>query len=140
MSNGEALLSVCPRCGTLVPTPKKTWFIVDNPNKTEEKFKLTMGLFKCSKCKKKFRTVIGKEKVSFKGAVEEIQVVQQGFAHTLEDLRDKIGKLKDERAELLEQIEELKKSGEQRIATLEEEVASLREEVETLKELVEELE
>jgi peptidoglycan hydrolase CwlO-like protein len=114
--------------------------MVGKPSKTGEQFKLTLGMFTCIKCEKRFRTVIGKETVTFKGVVEEIQVIQRGFVHTLEDLREKIWKLKDERTELLEQIDELKKSGEKKATALEEEITALREEVESLKEILEELE
>jgi len=135
-------LSVCPRCGTEVTKPTKTWSMVGRPSKTGERFKLTLGLFVCPECERRFRTVVGKEKerITLKGIVEEIKGVEKGLVQTLGDLREKIEKLKDERAELLEEIEELKRAGEEKANTLEEEVASLREEVEALKEMLGDLE
>lgn len=135
-------MSVCPRCGTEVTKPTKTWSMVGRPNKTGERFKLTLGLFVCPECERRFRTVVRKEKerITLKGIVEEIKGVEKGLVQTLGDLREKVEKLKDERAELLEEIEELKRAGEEKANTLEEEVASLREEVEALKEMLGDLE
>jgi predicted nucleic acid-binding Zn-ribbon protein len=135
-------LSVCPRCGTEVTKPTKTWSMVGRPSKKGERFKLTLSLFTCPRCKKSFRKVVGKEKerVTFKGMVKEIKGIEKGLVQTLEDLREKIEKLKSERSELLEEIESLKRAGEEKASTLEKEVASLREEVESLKEMLGDLE
>jgi predicted nucleic acid-binding Zn-ribbon protein len=135
-------LSVCPRCGTEVTKPTKTWSMVGRPSKKGEQFKLTLGLFFCPECEKRFQKVVGKEKerITLKGAVEEIKGINKGLVQTLGDLREKIEKLKTERSELLKEIEELKRAGQEKADTLEEEVASLREEVETLKEMLGDLE
>ena len=112
--------------------------MVGRPSKTGEQFKLTLGLFTCPKCEKRFRKVLGKEKekVSLKGMVKEIKGIERRLVQTLGDLKEKIEKLKGERAELLEEIESLKRAGEEKASTLEKEVASLREEVESLKEML----
>ena len=135
-------MSVCPRCGTEVTEPTKTWSMVGRPSKKGEQFKLTLGLFTCPECEKRFRKVMGKEKerVSLKGMVKEIKGIERRLVQTLGDLREKLEKLKSERAELLEEIEELKRAGEDKAGTLEKEVASLREEVESLKEMLGDLE
>ena len=135
-------MSVCPKCGTEVTKPTKTWSMVGRPSKKGEQFKLTLGLFICPECEKRFRKVVGKEKerITLKGAVEEIKGINKGLVQTLGDLREKIEKLKTERVELLKEIEELKRAGEEKANTLEEEVAELREEVETLKEMLGDLE
>ncbi|HDQ05710.1 MAG TPA: hypothetical protein ENN36_03175 [Candidatus Bathyarchaeota archaeon] len=135
-------MSVCPRCGTEVTTPTKTWSMVGRPSKTGERFKLTLGLFTCPNCKKRFRKVLGKEKegVTLKGMVKEIKGIERRLVQTLGDLREKIEKLKSERTELLEEIESLKRAGENKVSTLEKEVVSLREEVESLKEMLSDLE
>jgi len=135
-------LSVCPRCGTAVTNPTKTWSMVGRPSKTGERFKLTLGLFTCPKCEKRFRKVVGKEKerVTLKGMVKEIKGIERRLVQTLGDLREKIEKLKGERVELLDEIEGLKRAGEEKANTLEKEVASLREEVESLKEMLGDLE
>ena len=131
-------MSVCPTCGTEVTKPTKTWFMVGRPSRNGERFKLTLGLFTCPKCKKRFQKVVGKEKerVTLKGMVKEIKGIERRLVQTLGDLREKIEKLKGERAELLEEIESLKRAGEEKASTLEKEVASLREEVESLKEML----
>ena len=135
-------MSVCPRCGTEVTKPTKTWSMVGKSSKTGERFTLTMGLFVCPECERRFRTVMGKEKemITLKGIVEEIKGVEKGLVQTLGDLREKIEKLKGERVELLDEIEGLKRAGEEKAGTLEKEVASLREEVESLKEMLGDLE
>jgi predicted nucleic acid-binding Zn-ribbon protein len=116
--------------------------MVGRPSKKGERFKLTLGLFTCPRCEKRFRKVVGKEKerVSFKGMVKEIKGIERRLEQTLGDLKEKIEKLKGERTELLEEIENLKRAGEEKASTLEEEVASLREEVESLKEMLGDLE
>jgi len=135
-------LSVCPTCGTEVTNPTKTWSMVGKPSKKGERFKLTLGLFTCPKCEKRFRKVVAKEKerVTLKGMAKEIKGIERRLVQTLGDLKEKIEKLKSERTELLEEIENLKRAGEKRASTLEKEVASLREEVESLKEMLGDLE
>lgn len=135
-------MPVCPRCGTDVAKPTKTWSMVGRPSKKGKRFKLTLGLFICPECEKRFQKVVGKEKerITLKGMVKEIEVINKGLVQTLGDLREKIEKLKTERSELLKQIEELKRAGEEKASTLEEQVAELREEVETLKEMLGDLE
>jgi predicted nucleic acid-binding Zn-ribbon protein len=116
--------------------------MVSRPSRKGERFKLTLGLFTCPRCKKSFRRVVGKERerVTFKGMIKEIKGIERRFVQTLGDLREKIEKLKSERSELLEEIESLKRAGEDKADTLEKEVASLREEVESLKEMLGDLE
>ena len=135
-------MSVCPTCETEVTEPTKTWSMVGRPSRKGERFKLTLGLFTCPKCKKRFRKVVGKEKerASLKGVVKEIKGIERRLAQTMGDLKEKLEKLKSERTELLEEIENLKRAGEKKANTLEEEVASLREEVESLKEMLDEFE
>ena len=131
-------MTECPQCGTKVYTPTKTWSMAGKPSRTGERFKLTLGLFTCPNCEKRFREVVGKEKerVTLKGMVTEIKGIERRLVHTLGDLKDKIEKLKLQRSELLDEIEGLKRAGEEKADTLEKEVASLREEVETLKEML----
>jgi DNA repair exonuclease SbcCD ATPase subunit len=129
-------LPVCPECGTEVTNPTKTWSMTGRPTGKGERFKLTIGIFSCPRCGKKFRSVVGKEKerITLKGMVKEIKGIERRLTQSLGDLREKIEKLKDERAELLEKIERLKRAGEEKANTLEKEIASLREEIEYLKE------
>ena len=135
-------MSVCPRCETKVAAATKTWSMVGRPSRTGERFKLTLGLFTCPSCEKRFIEVLGKERerATLKGRVNEIKRIERKLVHTLGDLKEKIEKLKRERAELLDEIEELKKTGKEKADSLENEVTSLREEVESLKEMLGDLE
>jgi DNA repair exonuclease SbcCD ATPase subunit len=110
--------------------------MVGRPTKKGDQFELTLGIFTCPQCGKKFRNVVGKgkEQITLKGMVKEIKGIERGLVQTLGDLRKKIEKLKNERAELLEKIEKLKKAGEQKANKLENEIALLREEIEYSKE------
>ena len=130
----------CPKCGAEAASPLKTWSMVGRPSKTGERFKLTLGLFKCPMCEKRFRFVLGKERITLKGIVEEIKGIEKGLMQTLRGLREKIEKLKSEKADLLEEIEKLRKVGEEKARALEEEVATLRKEVESLRNFLSPLE
>lgn len=129
-------MSECPGCRTEVIIPTKTWSMVGKPNKRGERFKLTLGLFTCSRCNRRFRGVVRKERVTLKGISEEIKLIEKELGQSLNDLREKIEKLKCERTELLDEIEKLKRSGEKKANNLEDEVSSLREELEDLKEML----
>ena len=133
-------MSECPKCGTEVASPLKTWSMVGRPSKTGERFKLTLGLFKCPRCERRFRAVLGKERITIKGIVREIKGIEKGLVQTLGSLREKIEKLEIEKADFLAEIEKLRKVGEEKAAALEEEVATLRKEVKSLKELLGDLE
>jgi len=130
----------CPMCGIEVVNPVKTWSMVGRPSKTGEKFKLTIGLYECPKCERKFRVILGKEKITVEGMIEEIKGVEKGLMQTLGNLKEKIEKLESEKADLLMEIEKLRKVGDEKASALEEELATLRKEVKSLKELLGSLE
>lgn len=52
----------CPKCGT-EGKHVKTWTMAGRPDKKGQKMQLTIGLYDCSKCKKRFRSVLEKKKV-----------------------------------------------------------------------------
>ena len=133
-------MAECPKCGTEVANPVKTWSMVGRPSRTGERFKLTIGLYECPRCERKFRVVLGKERITVKGVIEEIKGIKKGLMRTLRNLREKIEKLESEKADLLGKIEKLRKAGEERASALETEIATLREEVESMKELLGDLE
>ena len=133
-------MAECPKCGTEVPSPLKTWSMVGRPSKTGERFKLTLGLFKCPRCERRFRAVLGKERITIKAIIKEIKGIEKGLMQTLGSLREKIEKLESEKADLLVEIEKFRKVGEEKAIVLEEEIATLRKEVESLKELLGDLE
>jgi len=130
----------CPKCGIEVVNPIKTWSMIGKPSKAGERFKLTIGLYDCPRCERKFRIVLGKEKITIKSMIEEIKGIEEGLIQTLRNLREKIEKLESEKADLLADIEKLRKAGEEKISVLEEEVATLRKEAQSLKELLGNLE
>jgi hypothetical protein len=55
-------MAECPKCGTEVSTPKKTWKMCPGrPDKDGKKTELTIGLFE--HCGKPFRATLGKRKI-----------------------------------------------------------------------------
>lgn len=129
-------MAECPKCGTEVANPVKTWSMVGRPSRTGERFKLTIGLYECPRCERKFRVVLRKERITIKGVIEEIKGIEKGLMQTSRNIREKIEKLESEKADLLAEIEKLRKVGEERVSALEREVATLRKEVESMKELL----
>ena len=57
----------CPRCGATLEKPLKSWSMKGFPNKRGIRTRLTIGLYGCSSCGKKFRRVIAKERVEDQG-------------------------------------------------------------------------
>lgn len=60
MAGGDS--AKCPKCGTKVDEPKKTWKMAGRPDKKGKRLQLHIGLFECSK-HGAFRTVLGKQKI-----------------------------------------------------------------------------
>lgn len=55
---------VCPKCGTRVSEPKKTWQLVSPMPDSQGRITITiMGSFECPNCGHKWRAVISKIKV-----------------------------------------------------------------------------
>ena len=54
-------MAKCPKCGTEVAEPKKTWKMAGRPDKTGKKLQLHIGLFECPK-HGAFRVVLAKQK------------------------------------------------------------------------------
>lgn len=106
------------------------------PSRTGERVKLTIGLYDCPECRRKFRVALSKEKITIRGMVEKIKDIEDGLAQTLTDLRAKIERLKQEKADLLEEIEELKAAAEEKAEALEGEVGLLKKEAQALKEML----
>lgn len=129
-------MATCPRCGTEVSTLIKSWSMTGRPSKTGERVKLTIGLYDCPECRRKFRVALSKEKITIRDMVEKIKDVEDGLVQTLTDLRAKIEGLKQEKADLLEEIEELKDAAEEKAEALEGEVGLLKKEAQALKEML----
>jgi uncharacterized protein YlxW (UPF0749 family) len=132
----------CPKCGSEVNAPVKTWPISHRkPIEKEKESKLVMGIFECPNCKARFRGAVeaqikGEETVSIKNMVERIKNIKGELMQTLKNLREKIKTLETERANLMIEIEKLKKAAESRVSALESEVNMLREEVKSLRDLL----
>ena len=132
----------CPKCGTEVTTPVKTWPIPSRKSaKKGEAPKLVMGIFECPTCKARFRAAAEpengtEETASIKNMVERIKSIKGELMQTLKNLREKIQTLETERGNLMVEIEKLKKMAESKVSALEGEVDMLREEVKSLRDLL----
>ena len=60
-AEGEGVAK-CPKCGTVVTQPEKTWKMAGRPNKKGQRLQLTIGLFKCPK-HGNFRKVLSKQRI-----------------------------------------------------------------------------
>jgi hypothetical protein len=52
----------CPKCGSMVASPKKKWMMAGRPDKAGKRIQLEIGLFECSKGHT-FREVLSKKKI-----------------------------------------------------------------------------
>ena len=129
-------MAKCPRCGTQVFDLIKSWTMTGKPSKTGERLKLTIGLYECPECKRKFRVALEKEKITIKNMAEKIKGIEEGLVQTLRNLREKIKTLEREKADLLKEVDELKRAAEERADALEGEVAMLKKEAKALKKLL----
>jgi hypothetical protein len=59
---GNPEIAECPECKTL-SKPVKTWQMAGRPNKSGERIRLTIALYKCGNCGKTFRNAVNKEKI-----------------------------------------------------------------------------
>ena len=131
----------CPKCGTDVRTPVKTWPIPSRKPLAEGEKPRLAGIFECPNCKARFRAAaeiepsIG-ETANIKNMVERIKGIRGELMQTLVNLREKIGTLETERANLMVEIEKLRKVAESKANALESEVGMLRNEVKSLRELL----
>lgn len=131
----------CPKCGSTVQNPLKSWPIpTRRPLKEGEKPRLA-GIFECSECRARFRAAVQPETeipqaVSIKDMVGKIKGIKDELMLTLMNLREKIKTLETERANLMKEIENLREVAESRANALEDEVTMLREEVRSLRDLL----
>jgi len=131
----------CSKCGVEVDNPVKTWSMPGKIGKSGEMLLLTIGLYECINCKKRFRNVIGKEKITIKGILQKIKVLEEivmEAAKKRAELEEKVKALGEEKACLLAAIEALKAISELgvKISSLESEIAKLKEEKKALEEKV----
>jgi hypothetical protein len=55
------LMAKCPKCGTEVATPRKSWKMTSKKDKSGKSTELTIGLF--DHCGKSFRAALAKRKI-----------------------------------------------------------------------------
>jgi len=55
------LMAKCPKCGTEVANPRKTWKMAGRPDRSGKRNELTIGLY--DHCGKSFRKVLAKKKI-----------------------------------------------------------------------------
>jgi uncharacterized coiled-coil DUF342 family protein len=138
---GQNCLANCPRCGTDVERPLKTWAIPSRkPLREDEKPRLA-GIFECPKCKARFGAAVtakkrDEEAANIKNMVERIRGIKGELAQTLVNLREKIRTLETERTNLMIEIDELRKAAETRVSALEDEVSTLRNDAKSLQDLL----
>jgi len=60
-AEGEGVAK-CPKCGTLVTQPEKTWKMTGRPNKKGQRLQLHIGLFKCPR-HGAFRKALSKKRI-----------------------------------------------------------------------------
>jgi predicted RNA-binding Zn-ribbon protein involved in translation (DUF1610 family) len=60
---GGKHMAKCPKCGTEVAKPKKTWKMAGRPDKAGKRMQLEIGLYECPKCGNVFREVLSKQKI-----------------------------------------------------------------------------
>ncbi len=131
----------CPKCGSDVRTPVKTWPIPSKEGSKEGERARLVGIFECPNCKARFRSAVETEvavggTASIKNMVERIKDIKGELMQTLMNLREKISTLETERASLMVEIEKLRNVAESRVETLEGEVSMLRDEVKSLRDVL----
>jgi len=56
-------MAKCPKCGTEVSSPRKTWKMAGRPDRAGKRIELEIGIFDCPNCNKPFRAVLSKRKI-----------------------------------------------------------------------------
>ena len=62
-NGGKIYMGKCPKCGTEVAKPKKSWKMAGRPDKQGKRMQLEIGLFECPNCGATFREVLSKKKI-----------------------------------------------------------------------------
>jgi len=56
-------MAKCPKCGSDVAKPKKTWKMAGRPDKQGKRMQLEIALYDCPKGHGAFREVLSKKKI-----------------------------------------------------------------------------
>jgi septal ring factor EnvC (AmiA/AmiB activator) len=131
----------CPRCGVEVADPVKAWLMTQRPSRSGEMWQLKMGLYECLNCKKKFRRIVGRKKITIKGLVQDTKMLEEMVMEAVKkkaELEERVKALEEEKTSLLTEIEALKAIPEleAKVSALEAEVAKLKEEKKALEEKI----
>ncbi len=131
----------CPKCGTDVTTPVRTWPIPSRKPPMQGESLQVAGFFDCPNCKARFRGAVEiasrpVDTANIMNMVDRIKGIRGELLQTLKNLRDKIKTLETERASLMIEIGKLRDVAESRADALQNEVAMLREEVRSLRDLL----
>jgi NAD-dependent SIR2 family protein deacetylase len=59
----ENQMAKCPKCGSDVAKPKKTWKMAGRPDKQGKRMQLEIALYDCPKGHGAFREVLSKKKI-----------------------------------------------------------------------------
>jgi uncharacterized protein (DUF3084 family) len=126
----------CPKCGTKVALPTRTFTVMVEPEKGERGMtERRVGMYECSKCGTKFPTVISKQRYlivaeeQLKSLQDELGSMKKGN----EDLNTRVKGMAEQQRELESSIERAAKESEvkrlqARLTELESFVAYLRKE------------
>ena len=131
----------CPNCGIEVATAIEYWTAAPAKHRAAGDIpEFRGGIFKCPKCKAKFRskvdTTAKPTKANVKDLIIKIKEMRERLTQTLRTLQEKTKMMETERASLLLEIEKLKRVAEPQDNALETEVNRLREELKSLRELL----
>jgi len=134
-------LVACPNCGIEVATAIECWTVAPAKHRaTSDIPEFRAGIFKCPKCKAKFRSKVDTTtkpmKTNFEDLIAKIKEMRERLTQTMKTLREKTKMMETERASLLVEIEKLKRVAESQDNALETEVNRLREELKSLRELL----
>jgi hypothetical protein len=107
--------------------------MISKPSKSGEMLKLTIGLYKCNKCGKSFRSAEDKEKITMKGVIDRNNTLEAELMEATKkrtELEEHIQTLEKEKASLSTEIDALNMipSLEEKASQLESEVSGLRDE------------
>ena len=91
----------------------------------------------CPECGKKITRIFSKDQEQIDSLVVEITGIENGLKKMLDNLRERIEKLRNERAELLKEINHLKIIGQKKANSLKKDINSLKEEIGSLREILE---
>ena len=67
-------MAKCPKCGTEVSKPKKTWKMAGRPDKAGKRMQLEIALYECPKCHASFHAVLSKKKIQLSHTVHKANV------------------------------------------------------------------